>query len=802
MLLAKRIDQDERPLFQTLEGHTEDALKILRSYFDQQWVTVQGFCSKWEIEPQLFARNNFLSVALHDIGKAVSPFQERIREGRHSSEYPHPFFAIPIVLEIFRGLGVLLPDIKTPFNPDTSVPLVEVLSVAGHHSQLYHGLYQNVDVQADFSKEVKDFGKQIGRMYEDLGFEKFFLLSSNIEQILKNFKPPPWEKVSDVFISQICQKGCQNYANKVKLKSVFAYFFSILKFCDITASSQFERKAKEIQSALCGSVIEESFLYSCLPHMNLNEILAGSKPYKYQEDLVEASKPFALLSAPCGRGKTKAAVGWGLRVAELNNLNRIVFAMPTQVTSNTMKETLSGLFGKDNVGLYHGHSFSELKYGADSDELDYEKLRDENFQGEVFSKPVTVTTVDHLLYSFLHGFPQADFALGNLQTSCIVFDEIHCYERLLLSHLKLLFRTLREMKIPHLLMSGTFPQFLRNELSRDSDEAYVPFQDGEGIYFEPFVLTKRGYPIINQQGLSKLPEEEVLENHQNGKRQFVILNTVDRAQKVYKALRRLVPVGEIELLHSRFTYPHRRAKERRILETRDMHPFLLVATQVIEVSLDISSDLMYTELAPADALGQRGGRLNRGSPTYRESDFSHRMTIFKPESTLPYKEVEGILNRTWKTLVEGAISYYKIKQLSDYAYQDYTLGGSEFLHFFEMCSLFGFSHREIRFSEEEGKMFQTRRKDFMTINVIPQAILEDEEGEDSLQDENMVAVPYWWYAEDSKGNGENLRYFYTRIKKVGRVEHPYLVCRIPYDEEIGFDYELRVEVERAEDNII
>jgi len=801
MLLAKRVERDEGALFQTLEGHTEDALKVLRSYLDQQENAVQGFCSRWEIEPELFARNIFLCVALHDVGKAVSPFQERIREGKHSSDYPHPFFGIPVVLEIFRGLEVLLPDVKASFNPDMSVPLVEVLAVAGHHSQLYHGLYQNLDVQADFLlEEVKNFGKQIKRMYYDLRFGSFFHLPSNIEQIFENFKPRPWKGISKVFISQICQKECQNYANKVKLKSVFAYFFSLLKLCDITASSQFETKAKEIQSDLCDSVIEDDILFSRLPHMSLNEILGSSKPYKYQEDIGESPKPFTLLFSPCGRGKTKAAAVWSLKIAELNNLNRIVFAMPTQVTSNTMKETLSELFGKDEVGLYHGRSFSELKYGAESDELDYRKLRDDNFQGEVFLKPITVTTVDHLLYSFLHGFPQADFALGNLQTSCIIFDEVHCYERLLLSHLKLLFRTLREMKIPHLLMSGTFPQFLRDELSKDSDEAYISFQDNEGLYFEPFMIAKRDYPIINHQGLSKLLEENILQNHQSGKRQFIILNTVDRAQKVYKALQGSVPKGEIELLHSRFTYPHRRAKERRILEARDRHPFLLVATQVIEVSLDISSDLMYTELAPADALGQRGGRLNRGKSTYREDDFMHKMTIVKPESLLPYKEAENIVNRTWETLVEGAISYHKIKQLSDYAYQDYTLGGSEFLHFFEMCSLFGFSHREIRFSEEDGKMFQTRQKDFVTINVIPEAVLKN--GEDSLQDENMVAVPYWWYAADGKENGENLRYFYPRTRKAGETEHPYLVCRIPYDEEIGFDYERRVGVERAEDNII
>ena len=94
-----------------------------------------------------------------------------------------------------------------------------------------------------------------------------------------------------------------------------------------------------------------------------------------------------------------------------------------------------------------------------------------------------MTTIDHLIYSFVHGFRQADFALGNLQNATIIFDEVHYYEKHTLNHLTTLFRLLKKFDIPHLLMSGTLPDFIRDEL-----ENYVEVIDKEGIEYTPFLL--------------------------------------------------------------------------------------------------------------------------------------------------------------------------------------------------------------------------------------------------------------------------------------------------------------------------
>ncbi len=64
-----------------------------------------------------------------------------------------------------------------------------------------------------------------------------------------------------------------------------------------------------------------------------------------------------------------------------------------------------------------------------------------------FFKPITVTTIDHIIYSFVHGFNQSDFALGNLQSAVLIFDEVHYYETKTLNHLYSLFNILKMMNI-------------------------------------------------------------------------------------------------------------------------------------------------------------------------------------------------------------------------------------------------------------------------------------------------------------------------------------------------------------------
>ena len=102
-------------------------------------------------------------------------------------------------------------------------------------------------------------------------------------------------------------------------------------------------------------------------------ILKNNNPYFYQVDqpgrLCGDIPFFGLLFAPCGRGKTETSLIWALKALKKYKRNKIVFAMPTQITSNAMWERFCEIFGngesqqerietgKKQVGLFHGKSF-------------------------------------------------------------------------------------------------------------------------------------------------------------------------------------------------------------------------------------------------------------------------------------------------------------------------------------------------------------------------------------------------------------------------------------------------------------
>ncbi len=216
------------------------------------------------------------------------------------------------------------------------------------------------------------------------------------------------------------------------------------------------------------------------------------------------------------------------------------------------------------------------------------------------------------------------------------------------------------------------------------------------------------------------------------------------------------------------------------LLNQGVRPLILVATQVIEVSLDISCDRMFTELAPMDALGQRAGRLHRGAA---QPD-GHELLVFNIEDPQPYciphrREPLPELERTWNELQDNLpVSYDWLKKRCDKVYSNVRLGVAQLDELFKACTLFGLNYDEIRFSEEEGKVYRPRDIVMPTIDVIPQAVL-DELGDEGCQPIFLAPVPVWWLG---KSNREGLGLFYTHT--VGKRD--WLICRLPYDAKIGF----------------
>lgn len=782
-MIAKRVEYNNKVYNQSFEGHIEDGLKILFAYTNNKENIVQSFCNRWELDFISFCKNLFYAVALHDIGKLTKQFQENIKVGKKSGRYPHALFGIPILFEI-------------PFDTFDGIPL-PLLAVLGHHTQLYNHVYDNAKLSQKVSylnQEIFSFiNKVVPKLYSKLGFTQYFATN--------NFSIDKFNESTPTYIYDNFTKHLVNQQIDYpwRTKSIFTYFFSILQLCDDYSSAHFSEYIRQNSpnESQFDSVISDTsdFVFDIsIDESGLkNKLFGNNSLYSFQEDLEKKPAENSFLFAPCGRGKTEAALLWAFKIKKQLNCDRIIFALPTQVTCNAMYSRLleDYSFGEKNVGLFHGKSLIALKYHGfefneeqtspeETDYKSYDILRDEVFKGNVFFKPITVTTIDHLAYALVHGFSQADFACGNMQNSVIIFDEVHYYELHTLNILLRLFDILRKMRIPHLLMTGTAPDFLMQEL-----KDYSIIKDEEGLKFEPFTIAKNNSENILD---SNKILESIQEDYKLGKNIFVILNQVEWAQSFYKGLKNHLQENEIDtsiiLYHGRYIHKDRIRKEQEIKNKVKTKPCILITTQVIEISLNISSDVMYTTIAPPDAIGQRAGRLNRSGKHY-QNDFKYELKLFNTEKHLPYEE--KLLKETWKYFEDGTYTYMKIKEVCDKVYNSIKLRKDKnYLDFFIDNSLFGNHHAIVTFGDDEGRALKIRDDNYQQIDVVPSRVFDEAEEfvnkDKAFWAEYKVKIPFSKLIKEINEYGE--KYHFRK-----HANYNILECEYDYDYEYGVRFD-------------
>jgi CRISPR-associated endonuclease/helicase Cas3 len=398
-----------------------------------------------------------------------------------------------------------------------------------------------------------------------------------------------------------------------------------------------------------------------------------------------------IIEAPMGEGKTEAAMYLADMWAAKLGQRGCYFALPTQATSNQMfgrvREFLGTRYTDDTVNLMllHGHAalsaeFEALKENAaryegfrdiGSDEGDSDNVGLGNvLAAEWFTHrkrgllaPFGVGTVDQILLAALqtrHVFVR----LFGLTNKTVIVDEVHAYDAYMVTLLERLLEWLGALRCSVVLLSATLPKertgalmsayakgaglepanwndVLRKHVyprvtwlcggqrggvtvktsPRSTKDLNIDWVDGRvpECEREPFILGEKLHDALSQSGCAA-----------------VICSTVDRAQRVYQALKPYFPETdagdghpELTLFHARYLFKDREARERHALlrfgkpggtvdcgeegikPVRRPRRAVLVATQVIEQSLDLDFDFMVTDMAPVDLILQRAGRLHR-----------------------------------------------------------------------------------------------------------------------------------------------------------------------------------------------
>jgi CRISPR-associated helicase Cas3/CRISPR-associated endonuclease Cas3-HD len=345
-----------------------------------------------------------------------------------------------------------------------------------------------------------------------------------------------------------------------------------------------------------------------------------------------------ILTAPTGSGKTEAALLWAQNNFKENS--RLFYVLPYQASINSMYMRLKSIFNtgendENPVGILHGNSVSYL-YHIQNDDKDESKNKTNNFESVNISENVNKSTLEmqkeaeiqagltkEIYYQIRACTPHQILRLGlrgkgweflflEFHNSLVIYDEIHAYEPRLVGLTLATARLLQDLGCKICFMSATFPIFLkpliREKISNAIFDEISPnsiFESDKKIWNQ-----KRHLVHVLEGNLTDyLDSIYNISTEASGKKSIlVIANHVKSAQKIFDSL---TEMGlDCLLLHGRFNKKDRNQKEKKILKKEDK-PQIVVATQVIEVSLDIDYDVMFTEPAPIDALSQRFGRVNR-----------------------------------------------------------------------------------------------------------------------------------------------------------------------------------------------
>ena len=434
----------------------------------------------------------------------------------------------------------------------------------------------------------------------------------------------------------------------------------------------------ENRKPIARAMLEEAGVISSVkPCDGISALLEGYKPRQVQilVDQLPIKNGLTIIEASTGSGKTEAALAYAWMLLANNLADSIIFALPTQATANAMLDRLekaSGIMFKNqtNVVLAHGRSryqqkFIDLKNASkpktvQNAEEAWVQCAQWLAQSRkrIFLGQVGVCTVDQVLVSVLplrHRFVRG-FGIGR---SVLIVDEVHAYDAYMYG---LLEEVLHQQKIAGgsaILLSATLPHKQKQKLVRawgremeEKSNAYPLItwcDDKHERFFNlqemPEQLPKPFSVLLDlQKKTDMVPDEGLLDSIlvavAEGAQVCLVCNLVDVAQNTFERMLEKATLcnlneDQILLFHSRFVFSDRQNKEKLVKEyfgrksARSIGR-VLVATQVVEQSLDLDFDWLITQLCPVDLLFQRMGRLHRHDRIRPQSFQEPRCTVVLP----------------------------------------------------------------------------------------------------------------------------------------------------------------------------
>jgi CRISPR-associated endonuclease/helicase Cas3 len=568
----------------TLTGHTAAVVEAVTTLLDELG---DGLIKQFGLSQDLktLRATARLAAFLHDLGKANDHFQAVVRKLKNPMEHPQ--------LMRHEALSVLLAwELRNWLATGEGDLMVAIAAAGGHHFKLGGGDGKLTDEIGEIRSSSVDQWTRGDRLllYTNhrhfVGLLRYGQKACGLAPDLPQDLPTTWE-IDD--LKQRQRALLQEFA-KWNADPVFTAVVKALLVAGDTSGSALPANDLDIRSWI-QTQIRYTLTEPELQHV-VNERLEGKLLRPFQEQLGNATSRVTLARAGCGTGKTLGAYNWAKRHAVGRKL---FFCYPTTGTST--EGFLDYAHEKIDSTLLHGRAAVDLEHlelhsTGDDDDLET-KL--ESFKA--WSTKVNVCTVDTVL-GLLQCNRRPMYCFPAIAQAAFVFDEVHCYDDKLFGAL---LRFVEVVKAPILLMSASFLPWQIQAIEQAVGESVNIIQGPQDLEKLPRYRFH----------LADAPDwERVQAEFDQGGKILWVCNQVNTAIAVFEAAqqRGLNPL----LYHSRYKYGDRVNHHREVVDRfKGEGAVMAIATQVAEMSLDLSATLLVSQIADPAGLIQRLGRLNR-----------------------------------------------------------------------------------------------------------------------------------------------------------------------------------------------